>query len=53
MDRLAKFFDEDAPLTAEEVRAVTFRLAKGNKAYNEAIVDAYLARAVEVLLSVE
>lgn len=53
VDRLAAFFDNDQPITVEELRTVTFRATKGRKAYDEAVVDAYIARAIEVLLAVE
>jgi DivIVA domain-containing protein len=52
-DRLVGYFDRQEPLTAAEVRAVTFGAARGDDAYAEGPVDAFLARAVEVLLGVE
>ena len=39
-------------VTVEDVRLATFRDAKGTKAYSEGPVDAYLGRAVEILLAV-
>ncbi len=51
--RLVAYFDEGRPLTSDEVRSATFRGAHGRKAYAEAPVDAFLERAVEVLLGVE
>ena len=51
--RLVAYFDKGAPLAAAEVRAATFRARKGHNAYGEAAVDAFFARAVEVLLGVE
>lgn len=53
MDRLSAYFDDDVRLTAAEVRSQTFNRARGARAYDEASVDRYLARVVEVLLSVE
>ncbi|MDO5746937.1 MAG: DivIVA domain-containing protein [Actinomycetaceae bacterium] len=53
IDRLIDFFDHGAPLTAHDVRKATFRAERGNKAYEENVVDTYLARAVEILLAVE
>ena len=53
MDRVAGYFDSDTTLTSSEVRGAVFRRARGNKAYGEPSVDRYLARVVEVLLSVE
>lgn len=51
--RLVAYFDTGAPLAAAEVRAATFRRRKGRNAYAEPPVDAFFARAVEVLLGVE
>jgi DivIVA domain-containing protein len=51
--RLVAYFDKGAPLTANEVRTATFRRRKGRNSYAEGPVDAFLARAVEVLLGVE
>ncbi|NDR53569.1 DivIVA domain-containing protein [Actinomyces sp. 565] len=53
MDRIAAYFDSDGTLTSTQVRAAVFPAARGDKAYDEASVDRFLARAVEVLLSVE
>ncbi|MFI2752750.1 DivIVA domain-containing protein [Cellulomonas sp. P22] len=52
-DRLIAYFDRGVPLTAQEVRAATFARAKGRAAYAEAPVDAFFARAVDVLLGAE
>jgi DivIVA domain-containing protein len=51
--RLIAYFDSGAPLAAAEVRAATFRARSGKDAYDEASVDAFCGRAVEVLLGVE
>ncbi|CAM5793102.1 DivIVA domain-containing protein [Cellulomonas persica] len=51
--RLIAYFDKGAPLTSGEVRSATFRRRKGRNAYGEPAVDAFMARAVEVLLGVE
>ena len=51
--RLVAFFDQGAPLTSGEVRSATFRARRGKDAYGEPAVDAFMARAVEVLLGVE
>lgn len=50
--RITAFFDRGEPLTAQQVRAVSFRRASGKRAYDEATVDAFLARAVDILLGV-
>lgn len=52
-DRLVGYFDRQEPLTAAEVRSATFGRARGPEAYEEASVDAFFSRAVEVLLGVE
>lgn len=53
LERLVAYFDENKPLTSREIRDAVFAESKGNRAYAEGPVDAYLARAVEVLLAVE
>lgn len=50
--RVTAFFDRGEPLTAEQVRMVSFAQATGKRAYSEATVDAFLARTVDVLLGV-
>jgi DivIVA domain-containing protein len=50
---LVKFFDGNIKITASELRAVTFEAARGKNAYVEGEVDAFMARAIEVLLGVE
>ncbi len=52
-DRLTAYFDRQVPLTAAEVRSATFGRAKGSDGYAEGPVDAFFARAIEVLLGVE
>ncbi len=52
LGRITSFFDTGKPLTADEVRSVTFKRRGKFKAYNERTVDAYLARTVDVLLGV-
>lgn len=51
--RLVAYFDKGAPLTAAEVRSATFRRRNGRNGYAEGPVDAFFARAVDVLLGVE
>ncbi|WP_448062744.1 DivIVA domain-containing protein [Cellulomonas hominis] len=51
--RLIAYFDKGAPLSAAEVRAATFRRQTGAGAYGEPSVDAFLERAVDVLLAAE
>lgn len=52
-DRIVAYFDTGAPITSADIRAAQFPPARGANAYSEASVDAFLARAVEVLLGVE
>lgn len=53
LDRLAAYFDAGEPLRVDEVRSAVFQPARGTKGYLEGPVDAYLGRAVEILLAVE
>lgn len=53
LERITRYFDRDGHLTAEELRTATFTTARRSRAYHEGTVDAYLARAVEVLAAVE
>lgn len=53
MERLIAYFDAGGELSAAEVRTATFPAARPPNAYAEGVVDAYLDRAVEVLLAVE
>ena len=53
LDRLAAYFDDGEPLSADDVRQATFRPARGKKAYAEGPVDAFLGRAVDILLAVD
>lgn len=53
LDRLVAYFDEGAPLTAVEVRTISFGSAPRSRAYAEGPVDAFLDRVVDVLLAVE
>ncbi|MBD3688980.1 DivIVA domain-containing protein [Nanchangia anserum] len=53
LDRLSTFFEDGGEMTADEVRYQTFSSARGKDAYDEGVVDAFLARAIEVLTAVE
>lgn len=53
LTRITAFFDRGAPLKAEELRAASFRSARGSRAYDEGTVDAFLARMVDILLGVD
>ena len=50
LDRLTAFFDHGDPLTADDLRSATFKRRSSWAAYDERVVDAYLARAVDILL---
>ena len=50
LDRLTAFFDQGQPLTADDLRGATFKRRSSWAAYEERVVDAYLARAVDILL---
>ena len=52
-DRLVDYFEDGTPITAQQVRRTTFKRARASRAYDEAVVDTFLDRAVEVLLAVE
>lgn len=51
--RLSSYFDGKSDLCAADIRSAVFSSAKGEKAYDEAVVDVYLERAASVLLAVE
>ncbi|WNM26292.1 DivIVA domain-containing protein [Demequina capsici] len=52
LDRLTSFFDRGEPMNAEDLRSLTFSRKPRWAAYDERVVDAYLARAVDILLGV-
>lgn len=52
MARITAFFDTGQPLEADEIRAIAFTSKTGSKAYNERVVDVFLARTVDILLGV-
>ncbi len=52
-NRLVAYFDRSEPITSTEIRTATFRRRRGRDGYGEASVDAFLTRAIEVLLGVE
>ena len=53
MDRLMEYFDGKRSLSSSDLREVVFDQAKGNKAYDVAVVDVYIERAITVLVAVE
>lgn len=52
LDRIAAFFDDRGELHVDDIRHAIFQPARGRKAYSEGVVDAYLGRAIEILLAV-
>ncbi|HZK05035.1 MAG TPA: DivIVA domain-containing protein [Actinomycetaceae bacterium] len=52
-ERLIDYFENGTPISAQQIRLYTFPAARGTSAYDEAVVDSFLDRAVEVLLAVE
>ncbi|WP_084127195.1 DivIVA domain-containing protein [Demequina sp. NBRC 110054] len=52
LDRMTAFFDKGEPLNVEDLRSLTFKRRPKWQAYDERVVDAYLARAVDILLGV-
>ncbi|MGO1590814.1 MAG: DivIVA domain-containing protein [Ancrocorticia sp.] len=53
MDRLMEYFDGKRALSSKELRDSLFEQAKDSKAYDAAVVDVYIERAITVLVSVE
>ena len=53
LDRLAAYFNDGAPLKSAEVRYAVFTPVKSRRGYGQGPVDAYLDRALEVLVSAE
>ena len=52
LDRLAAFFDDQAALSESDLRFALFDTARGENAYVESQVDAFLGKAMYVLLAV-
>ncbi|OKL49217.1 cell division protein DivIVA [Boudabousia marimammalium] len=53
LTRVVAFFNEGQPLSARDVRNIVFKAKRGDKAYSEVSVDAYLNALLEVMLAVE
>lgn len=51
--RLVEFFDSGRPVSSQDLRTVTFPAAPASRAYDEGPVDAFLDRAIDILLAVE
>ena len=50
---LLGYFEEDQPLSVDNVRAGRVRPAKGRDGYEESQVDAFLERAVELMAAID
>lgn len=53
MVRLIDYFDSGHPISSHDIRTVTFPSARGKNAYAEGPVDAFMDRALDILLAVE
>ena len=53
VERLIAFFDKGEPLAPEELRTAAFRRKGKRGAYDERTVDAFIARAVDILLGAQ
>lgn len=53
LERLIAFFDTGEQLTAEDLRHATFKRRGRRGAYDERTVDAFVARAVDVLMGAQ
>lgn len=51
--RLVDYFDSGHPISSQDLRTVTFPAAPASRAYDEGPVDAFLDRAIDILLAVE
>lgn len=51
--RLIDYFDSGRPISTQDLRTVTFPAAPAKDAYAEGPVDAFLDRAIDILLAVE
>jgi DivIVA domain-containing protein len=53
LHRLADYFNNGVPLASSDVRHAVFTPVRGKRGYSMSSVDAYLDRAVEVLVAAE
>lgn len=53
LERLISFFDKGEAVTPEELRTATFGRKGSRRAYDERTVDAYIARAVDILMGAQ
>ena len=52
-DKLNSYFNDGEPMSADEVRRAVFRPRRGRGAYREPEVDAFLDRAVAIMVAVD
>lgn len=52
-DRLIQYFEEDVPLSVDEVRRAVFGRAEGAEGYEENQVDAFLDRTIELMAAID
>ncbi len=52
-EELLSYFEKDKPLSVDVVRRAVFRPAKGRNGYDEAQVDAFLDRVVELMAAID
>ncbi len=52
-DRLLEYFEQDVPLSVDDVRRATFGRATGEEGYEENQVDAFLDRTIELMASID
>lgn len=52
-DRLDSYFNDGEEMSADEVRRAVFRPARGRRAYREPEVDAFLDKAVDIMVTVD
>lgn len=53
LDRITAFFDKGEPLAANDLRTAIFKRRAKWRSYDESKVDAYVARAVDILQGVQ
>lgn len=51
--RLLGYFDDGVEMSADEVRRAVFRTRRGSRGYREVQVDAFLDRAIEIMVAVD
>ncbi len=52
-ERLRRYFEEGEEMSADDVRRAVFRTRRGSRGYREVQVDAFLDRAIEIMVVVD